>query len=250
MEKTYPRAGWRGRRCPVHALKPTTLRLAQGEALGIVGESGSGKSTLARIFAGLTAPSAGEVRFRGRALSGWLRKEKREFHRSVQMVFQDPLSSLNPRKTVARILDDPLRNLTGLDRAARRQRINELLDLTRLPPDCLKRHPHEFSGGQAQRIAIARALAPQPGVIIMDEPVSALDVSVQAQILNLLKALQAQLNLTYFFVSHDLAVVEYLCPRIVVMQAGDIVEQGTRDAILRKPQSPYCRKLIESHYSL
>ena len=230
----------------IRAVDDVSLEVPRGRTVGIVGESGSGKSTLARMMVGLLTATSGEIRLDGRDVAVLLGEDRRALYRRVQMVFQDPLGSLNPRKTVRQILDAPLAKLEGLSPAARRERIKELMGLVRLRAEFADRYPHEFSGGQSQRIGIARALAAGPELIVLDEPVSALDVSVQAQILALLADLQARLNLTYVFISHDLAVVETIASEVAVMQRGKIVERGSRSDIFAKPQHEYTRLLLAS----
>jgi ABC-type oligopeptide transport system ATPase subunit len=227
------------------AVDDVSFQVQAGEALGLVGESGSGKSTTARCVAGLVKPAAGEVLLGGRNVVGARRGTLREIRRDMQMVFQDPYSSLNPRMTVEDLVGEGLL-VHGLrtDRAARRERVVELLDLVGLEPDALTRHPRSFSGGQRQRIAIARALAVEPKLLICDEPVSSLDVSVQAQVLNLFKRLRSQLGLTILFIAHDLAVVRYLCDHVAVMNSGRIVEAGRRDTVYGNPQHPYTKDLL------
>ncbi|MFF9838823.1 dipeptide ABC transporter ATP-binding protein [Streptomyces sp. NPDC013740] len=238
----YP--GRRGR--PHTAVKGVSLHVARGETLGLVGESGSGKSTLARVLAGLRRPAGGEVRFDGRDVSGAATdtRLRRALSREVQLVFQDPYASLNPRHTVEQIVTTPLRIHTDLDRTERRKRAAELLEQVGLSPSHLSRRPHEFSGGQRQRIGIARALAVRPRLVIADEPVSALDVSVQAQVLNLLMDLREELGLSLLFISHDLAVVRHFCDRIAVLKQGELVETGPRDTVFDSPAAPYTRELL------
>ncbi len=230
-------------RAQVHAVHPVSLEVAQGETLGIVGESGCGKSTLARMLVGLEPPSAGQIEIEGRALD---RADPAAFGRLIQYVFQDPVSSLNPRKTIRQIMETPLRRLHGMRGAALDARIAELFDAVNLRPEFLDRYPHEFSGGQAQRIGIARALAASPRILILDEPVSALDVSVQAQVLNLLARLKDEFNLTYLFISHDLAVVEAVSDRIAVLYFGSVVETGPAERVFAAPRHPYTRLLADS----
>ncbi|MEU1227845.1 ABC transporter ATP-binding protein [Streptomyces sp. NPDC005828] len=236
----------RRRARPHPAVKGVSLHVARGETLGLVGESGSGKSTIARALTGLRRPTSGEVRFDGRDVSGAATdtRLRRELSRDVQLVFQDPYASLNPRHTVEQIVTTPLRIHTDLDRSERRRRAAELLEQVGLSPSHLSRHPHEFSGGQRQRIGIARALAVRPRLVIADEPVSALDVSVQAQVLNLLMDLREELGLSLLFISHDLAVVRHFCDRIAVLKKGELVEVGPRDTVFDSPAAPYTRELL------
>jgi ABC-type oligopeptide transport system ATPase subunit len=227
------------------AVDDVSFRVPGGAALGLVGESGSGKSTTARCVAGLVKPASGTVLLSGRNVVGARRAALREIRRDMQMVFQDPYSSLNPRMTVEELVGEGLLvHRLSPNRAARRERVVELLDLVGLGGDALPRHPRSFSGGQRQRIAIARALAVEPKLLICDEPVSSLDVSVQAQVLNLFKRLRAQLGLTILFIAHDLAVVRYLCDEIAVMNSGRIVEAGSREAIYENPQHSYTKDLL------
>ena len=231
----------------VIALDDVSVRVAAGATVGIVGESGSGKSTLSRLLLALEAPTAGEVRYLGAVISGARERDLRDFRRAVQVVFQDPLSSLDPRMRVHDILAEPLRAL-GL--GGERARVPELLDAVGLPVTAARRYPHEFSGGQRQRIAIARALGPGPSVLVADEPVSALDVSVRAQILNLLTSLIAELGLTLVFISHDMAVVRHLCDEVVVLYRGKIVEQGSTSQVYSQPAHDYTRGLLAAVPSL
>jgi oligopeptide/dipeptide ABC transporter ATP-binding protein len=227
----------------VHAVNPMSFEVRAGETLGIVGESGCGKSTLARMLVGLLPPTSGRIEIKGRALD---RADPAAFGRLIQYVFQDPVSSLNPRKTIRQIMEAPLRNLHGMTGVALDARIAELFDAVNLRAEFLTRYPHEFSGGQAQRIGIARALAANPRILILDEPVSALDVSVQAQVLNLLADLKARLNLTYLFISHDLAVVEAVSDRIAVLYFGSLVETGPAEKVFAAPRHPYTKLLADS----
>lgn len=229
------------------ALRGMNLSVPAGETLGIVGESGSGKSTLARLLLALEKPTEGEVRHGGRVVSGRREKELREFRRAVQVIFQDPMSSLDPRMRIYDIVAEPLRSLSLVsDRGEEEAKVGELLASVGLSPDAGSRYPHAFSGGQRQRIAIARALGPSPRVLIADEPVSALDVSVRAQILNLLSGLVRDFSLTLLFISHDIAVVRHLCTRVVVMRAGSLVEDATVHQIFHDPQASYTRELLDA----
>lgn len=230
----------------LHAVSDVSLQLYQGQTLGLVGESGCGKSTLARLLVGLDQPSSGSVYYQSRDLVDIKREDVRWLRRHIQFVFQDPLSSLNPRKTVRQILETPLRHLLDFTPSERQSRVQELMHALHLRPEFLDRYPHEFSGGQSQRIGIARALAAEPRVLILDEPVSALDVSVQAQILDLLRRLKAELSLTYLFISHDLAVVENLCDSVAVMYSGQLVESASRQQLFNNPKHPYTRVLLSS----
>jgi peptide/nickel transport system ATP-binding protein len=230
----------------VLALNGVSVQLAAGKSLGVVGESGSGKSTFARVVMALETPTSGSVRLLGRDLhrlpDGELRRARRDF----QMVFQDPQGSLDPRQTVARIVAEPLTALGRIDRAEQRGRVAAVLKQVGLRDADMDKFPHEFSGGQRQRIAIARALITQPKLIVADEPVSALDVSVQAQVLNLLEDLQDEFGLSYVLISHDLAVVEYLCDEIAVIYLGRIVEQGRPEDLFNHCAHPYTRALLEA----
>ncbi len=228
-------------RAAVRALEDVSLAVPRGASIGVVGESGSGKTTLARLLAGLDTPSAGTVTLDGRPLASFPPVAR---YRRVQYVFQDPTSALNPRKRVQAIIAAPLQALLGMSRPARRTRVQALLRTVGLTEAHAGRYPHAFSGGQAQRIVLARALAAQPEILILDEPVSALDVSIQAQLLVLLRELRRRLGLTYVFVSHDLAVVEQICDSVLVMQRGRIVEAGPCRTVFRQPQHPYTRELI------
>ncbi len=229
----------------VHAVRDVSFAVETGEILGIVGESGCGKTTLARMLVGLSRPSHGSIRIDGEDMSQSTGGAT-TFGRKIQYVFQDPLSSLNPRKTIQQIMEAPLIHLMGMDEAARKARIDELFDAVNLRREFLTRYPHEFSGGQAQRIGIARALAAEPRIMVLDEPVSALDVSVQAQVLNLLSDLRRSLNLTYLFISHDLAVVEAVSDRVAVLYFGALVELGAAELIFSRPRHPYTQLLANS----
>ena len=225
----------------VHAVRGVSFSVRTGRSLGIVGESGSGKSTVARLVMALEAPTAGSVSLLGRDLHALRPAELRAARRDFQMVFQDPYGSLDPRQPVARIVAEPL---PALPAAERERKVAEALDAVGLRASDAAKYPHEFSGGQRQRIAIARALITKPKLIVADEPVSALDVSVQAQVLNLLADLQAAFGVTYLFISHDLAVVDQVCDEVAVMQAGRIVEHGTTDDVFGRPAHPYTRSLL------
>jgi oligopeptide/dipeptide ABC transporter ATP-binding protein len=231
---------------PSHAVNGVDLKISQGQTLGIVGESGCGKSTLAKMMVLLDHPSHGSICYKGRNLAEIRGEARRQLRSQVQFVFQDPLSSLNPRKTIRQILAVPLKKLARVPAQARERRLFELMGLVKLRPEFLERYPHEFSGGQSQRIGIARALAAEPSLILLDEPVSALDVSVQAQVLNLLQELKQTLNLTYVFISHDLAVVENISDTVAVMYLGKIVEYAPGEALFKEPLHPYTQVLLSS----
>jgi peptide/nickel transport system ATP-binding protein len=230
----------------VNALNGVSLAVSRGETLGIVGESGCGKSTLARCLVRLLDPDDGKVRFDGRDIGELSGADRRAFNRRVQMIFQDPYSSLNPRMTVRQILGEVLSVHRMRPKEQIPGRIAELLDLVRLPQDAAQRYPHEFSGGQRQRIGIARALAVEPEVLVADELVSALDVSVQAQVVNLLLRLQEELELTVVFVAHDLRLVRHISHRVAVMYLGKVIEIGPTEALFAAPRHPYTRALLDA----
>ncbi len=230
----------------VLALNGVSLSLMAGKSLGIVGESGSGKSTLARLIMALEKPSSGSVLMAGRDLHRLSADELRRARREFQMVFQDPYGSLDPRQTIARIVAEPLTALQSPDREVLRTRVATVLRQVGLRDADMDKYPHEFSGGQRQRIAIARALITQPKLIVADEPVSALDVSVQAQVLNLMQDLQEQYGLSYVLISHDLAVVDYLCDEVAVMYLGRIVERGRPEDLFGQCAHPYTRALLDA----
>ena len=230
----------------VRAVDGVSFTLHEGETLGLVGESGCGKSTLCRALLQLTPPSSGSVKFQGRELVGLSRRELRPLRRQMQMIFQDPFASLNPRKRIGQIVGDPM-ELHGLaSGAALKRQVQTLLDRVGLQAEHYNRYPHEFSGGQRQRIGIARALALRPKLVVADEPVSALDVSIQAQIINLLEELQDEFDLSYLFVAHDLSVVKHVSDRVAVMYLGKIVESSGSDMLYRKPIHPYSNALLSA----
>ena len=227
-------------------LDDVSLRIDEGDSLGLVGESGSGKSTILRLMLGLTAPRDGQVLFEGAPLALRDRAQMRRFRASVQPVFQDPYSSLNPMFTIERLIAEPLEFYKRGSGADRRRRVRQLLDDVALPQSMLRRYPSELSGGQRQRVAIARALALSPDLIVCDEPVSALDVLVQDQILKLLGDLQSEYGLSYLFISHDLAVVRLISDYVCVMKDGKLVEAATSEEIFTNPRDPYTRRLLAS----
>lgn len=229
------------------ALHQVSFELQQGEVLGIVGESGSGKSTLARVIMGLQAPSEGNVYWKSQPITTLQRSQPQAYRKQVQMIFQDPLDALNPRMTVAQIIEEPLRYLTPhLSRAAREQKVREIITTMGLTKNQLNRYPHEFSGGQCQRIGIARAMVVAPELLVCDEPVSALDVSIQAQIINVLLGLKQQQGLSMLFISHDLSIVRHLCDRVLVLYKGEIAELAETETLYRSPKSDYTKRLLAS----
>ena len=247
LVKRFPArgSGWRRAKSFVHAVDGVSFSLSAGETLALVGESGCGKSTTGRLVLRLIEPTAGKVAFEGRDLFALGDRELRAARRVMQIIFQDPYASLNPRMTVAQIVGEPLM-LHGLAEGRRRERVAEILNLVGLAPAHALRYPHEFSGGQRQRIGIARAIAVEPRLIVCDEPVSALDVSIQAQVVNLLRDLQARLGMAYLFIAHDLAVVKHIADRVAVMYLGRIVEIGSKREVFEHPRHPYTQALLSA----
>ena len=228
----------------VKAVDGVDLKIEEMDTFGLVGESGCGKSTLARLILNLEAPTQGQVDFRGQRISGLGQRAMKPFRKRMQMIFQDPQSSLNPRKRIRQIIEEPLIVHGGGDSAQRRARVQEMMEVVGLRPEMIDRYPHEFSGGQRQRIGIARALILQPSFLVCDEPVSALDVSIQAQVINLMIDLQEKFHLTYLFISHDLSVVEFISTRIGVMYLGKLVEVAPCQELYRRPRHPYTKSLL------
>ena len=246
LSKIYQSSGGLfDKKAKVSALQDVSFTLAKGETLGIVGESGCGKSTLGRIISRLDTPTTGEIIYKGEDLAKKSLAKLRPLRKEIQFIFQDPYASLNPRRQIGAIIEEPMR-INGIAKAERQARALSLLEKVGLDKDSYERYPHEFSGGQRQRVVIARALTLQPELIIADEPVSALDVSIQAQVLNLFKELQEELKLTYIFVAHDLGVVRHISDRIAVMYLGKIVEIGKVEDIYNNPQHPYTKALLSA----
>ncbi len=230
---------------PINALQDFSFTIFSGETIGLIGESGSGKSTAGKLLLRLEDPSAGQIFYKGTEITNFTRKQMLPFRKKMQIIFQDPFASLNPRMLVGDIIAEPL-EIHHLHLNQKEDRVSELLQQVGLPSDAARRYPHEFSGGQRQRIAIARALAVEPEFIVCDEPISALDLSIQAQIVNLLKDLQQELGLAYLFIAHDLAMVKYLSHRVAVLYRGSVVEFGPSDELFSNPQHPYTQALIDA----
>ncbi len=230
----------------IKAVDGVDLEIARGKTLGLVGESGCGKTTVGRLILKLLEPDAGEILFRDNDITALSPEEMKPLRKEMQIIFQDPFGSLNPRMTVGQSIEEGLLTLDNGGRAWRRERISELLEMVGMPATVHDRYPHEFSGGQRQRIGIARALSVEPSIIICDEPVSALDVSIQAQIINLLEGLQVKLGLSYLFIAHDLNVVEYISDAVAIMYLGQLMEHGPAELIYDKPTHPYTRALLSA----
>jgi oligopeptide/dipeptide ABC transporter ATP-binding protein len=244
LVKEFPVKGARGR--AVKAVSDVSLTLHESETLGLVGESGCGKSTVGRLLVNLLRPNSGTVMFKGQNIAALNDRQMRPLRRDLQMVFQDPYSSLNPRMTVGQMLAEPLKVHDGMSGTAAAARVQELLTLVGLSPEHATRFPHEFSGGQRQRVGVARALSLDPDVIVLDEPVSALDVSIQAGVVNLLQRLKDELGLSYIFIAHDLSVVRHISDRVAVMYLGKVVEVASRQSLYSAPRHPYTKALLSA----
>lgn len=232
---------------PVKAVDDVSFQIFKGETLGVVGESGCGKSTTGRLVLNLLEPTEGSVTFKGTELTGLNRKQMRPIRRQMQIIFQDPYASLDPRKTVYQILAEPFRiHNPEMSREQIFAEVTKLVDCVGLRPEHIYRYPHEFSGGQRQRVGIARAIALNPEFVVCDEPVSALDVSIQAQVINLMQDIKKQYNLSYMFISHDLRIIKHFCDRVMVMYLGNVVEIGTKEAIYEKRRHPYTQALLSA----
>lgn len=248
LEVHYPiRSGfWNRVTDEVLAVDGISLDIEAGETYGLVGESGSGKSTTGKSIVGLEKPTKGQILYKGKDITKKKNRNELDYNKDVQMIFQDSLSSLNPRKRIEDIIAEPLRNFAHLDKEEEKLRVLQLLDIVGLDPDSLYKYPHQFSGGQRQRIGVARAVATNPKLIIADEPVSALDLSVQAQVLNFMKKIQRDFGVSYLFISHDLGVVRHMCDNIAIMHRGRLVEVGTRDDIYNHPMHIYTKRLLSA----
>lgn len=229
-----------------HALKDISVNVQQGETLGVVGESGSGKSTLARVICQLQAKTSGEVRWKGEDVTAFNRQQLHQYRQHIQLIFQDPLDALDPRMTIRQIIAEPAQHLLQMSETDVQEKVCTMISKMSLSKEHLNRYPHEFSGGQCQRIGIARAMMVEPELLVCDEPVSALDVSVQAQIINLLNELKHHHGMSQLFISHDMSVVKHICDRLIVLYQGEIKETGSVEEIFSNPQHPYTRKLLSS----
>lgn len=230
----------------VFAVDGVSMVIEKGKTYGLIGESGSGKSTIGKAVVGLEKVTGGEIIYNGQDVTKASIRKATEYNRDVQMIFQDSMSSLNPKKRVIDIIAEPIRNFENLTDLEEKKRVKEMLDIVGMPTDALYKYPHEFSGGQRQRLGVARAVATNPKLIVADEPVSALDLSVQAQVLNFMKHIQQQYELSYLFISHDLGVVKYMCDNLAIMNKGRFVEVGTREDIYSNPQHIYTRRLLSA----